>query len=91
MQPEFSGAPVRARHVAQRAVDGELVLYNPETQHVHVLNGTAAYVWTLCDGRHLPVEIVQELVEHYPESRPDIEQDVVATLTLFHTQGLLSQ
>jgi hypothetical protein len=39
----------------------ELVVYDVERNEVHCLNGTAARVWTLCDGKSTVAEIAQLL------------------------------
>jgi hypothetical protein len=69
--------PLRAARVAERLLDGEIVLYDPLHQRVHVLNATAATLWRLFDGRHAVPDIVDALAESYPESRQAIEADVV--------------
>jgi Coenzyme PQQ synthesis protein D (PqqD) len=82
--------PLRATHVAERLVEGELVLYNPASQRVHVLNATAACAWRLCDGRHTEADIVAALAERYPENRQAIQQDIAEMLDLFRAEDLLA-
>ncbi|RME59452.1 MAG: PqqD family protein [Caldilineae bacterium] len=43
----------------------ELVLARADGEAVHVLNATARYVWTLCDGRHTIEDIVHALEHHF--------------------------
>ena len=81
--------PLRADHLVERVVDGELVLYDPRRQYVHALNPTAAFVWRYCDGEHDAAGIASELAELYPESRDAIRQDVPEILRLFQKSGLL--
>ena len=82
-------SPARARHVTARVVDGELVLYDAKRQRVHVLNPTAAFVWSLCDGKHDEATIIASLAERYPDSRQAIEEDVPGILELVRSEGLL--
>ncbi len=86
---EVYSVPRRADHLAERLVDGELVLYDPQRQRVHALNPTAAFVWRACNGQHDEKSIIAELSERYPESRQTIEADVTEVLELFRTEGLL--
>jgi hypothetical protein len=91
MKEEVSNdRPVRSQRVAERSVDGEMVLYDPELKCVHVLNPTAAYVWRMCDGTHAPTDIVAALVSHYPESRADIAIDVPSILESFRAADLFA-
>ena len=82
---------LRADHLNERLVDGELVLYDHARQFVHALNPTAAFIWRACDGRHDQASIAAALAERYPESREAIEEDVLATLELFRAEGLLCE
>jgi len=86
---ERGRAPVRVRHLKERLLDGELVLYDPERQYVYALNPTAAFVWRACDGRHGAASIVAALAERYPESRREIEVDVPEIIERFRSDGLL--
>jgi hypothetical protein len=90
IQGEISARPFRDSRVAERLIDGELVLYDPTNQRVHVLNSTAAMTWLLCNGEHTAVEIVGALAERYPENRNQIEGDVPEILELFRAEGLLA-
>jgi len=89
LRPDSATFLLRADHVAERLLDGELVLYDPRRQRVHVLNPTAAVAWRLCDGAHTLDGIVAALAERYPRSRRAIEADVPEILRMFRTEGLL--
>ena len=41
----------RSAGILFEEVDGEIVVYDQENDRAHRLNGTAARVWKLCDGR----------------------------------------
>ena len=54
----------RAREDAVfRSLGREWVIYDPRTQLLHVLNTTAALVWSFCDGSRSPEEIAGDLTE----------------------------
>jgi hypothetical protein len=81
--------PRRAIRIADRLVDGELVLYDPDEQRLHVLNPTAGLIWRLCDGKHQESDLVDTLADRYPRSRSAIEEDVPRIIERFRTEGLL--
>ncbi len=41
----------RKSQLITKEVAGELIVYDRESDRVHCLNSTAAFVWTHCDGR----------------------------------------
>jgi hypothetical protein len=49
----MDNAPVRREDVVCKPLDeAETMLYDPETEAVHILNSTARLIWELCDGEH---------------------------------------
>lgn len=82
--------PRPARDYRVEEMDGELLLYHPQSTATVYMNHTAALVWQLCDGRRDVAEIVEILAESFPESRDDLRKDVVSTLDSFRQQGALS-
>ena len=94
---EFEGVPTslstvyprRAMRIADRLVDGELVLYDPDEQRLHVLNPTAGLIWRLCDGKHQESDLVATLADRYPRNRAAIEEDVPRIIERFRNEGLL--
>ena len=81
--------PRRAMRIADRLVDGELVLYDPDEQRLHVLNPTAGLIWRLCDGKHQQSDLVETLADRYPRHRSAIEEDVPQIIERFRSEGLL--
>ena len=81
--------PRRVAEIAARLVDGELVLYDPRTQRLHVLNPTAGLAWRLCDGQHDQASLVAALAELYPQDREAIAHDVDRLIERLHGEGLL--
>jgi hypothetical protein len=82
----------RAREdVVFRAVGDEWVLYDPETRQLHVLNLTAALVWTHCDGDHAVDDMVQAVAGAFPDApgADGVRDDVRDTLGTFADEGLL--
>jgi hypothetical protein len=52
---------IRSTQIFVQELPDELVVYDVERNEVHCLNGTAARVWTLCDGKRSVTEIAQLL------------------------------
>jgi hypothetical protein len=61
-------------------LDGEAVLFNPQTQTMHMLNATAWAVWRRCDGRTTIGELAASLAGEYaldPETARDHVEQLV--------------
>lgn len=79
----------RAEGVTEHTVDGELVLYDPVRQRVHVLNASAAVIWQLCDGTRTRNDFATALAWAWPEARSDFHADVADILRELEAEGLL--
>jgi len=89
---DTEAAQPRAREdVVLRSVAGDWVLYDPRTQDLHVLNVTAAAVWSAADGTRDVAAIADALGEHLDGApEPDqIQADVARVLARFRDDGLL--
>lgn len=64
----------RKRQLITKKVAGELIVYDRESDRVHCLNSTAAFVWTHCDGRTSVATIAQLLED---ETKEPVEQEIV--------------
>jgi hypothetical protein len=84
-------AKPRARpDVALRRVGSEWVLFDAARDRAHVLNLTAAVVWTFCDGAHEPDTMAEAIAADIPAPDPArIRGDVEDVLRRFATEGLL--
>lgn len=74
-----------------RPLAGEWVVFDPEGRRLHVMNLTAALVWSFCDGIRGRDEIVQKVREAFPAppDRERVEKDVDEALGTFRDKGLL--
>lgn len=82
--------PPRA-HLLETEVDGDISLYDPTSERVTVLNGTASDVWRLADGEHTVAEITDLLASSYGVEPASIAPDVLAVVTRFIEAGLLAR
>ena len=72
-----------------REVDDGFILYDPQTEKVHSLNPSAAYVWDCLDGRQSLAEIAEGLRESPGAGGRDLLGDVLAAVEGFRREGLL--
>jgi hypothetical protein len=72
--------PVAGQGIIEHEIDDDLVLYDPHSDSVHVLNETAAAVWWLCDGRRDGQQIAAEIGRLFGKPGPDVEAEVYGAL-----------
>jgi hypothetical protein len=76
-------------HILETDVNGDTSLYNPRTEQVTILNGTASDIWRLADGSHTLDEMTELLASAYRTSPEQIAGDVEAAVSDFVKAGLL--
>jgi hypothetical protein len=84
------GKPRQAASITEYELDDDVVLYDPRNDSAHVLNGTAAFVWSLCDGDHTIEQIADELGGVFKLSPGKVLADVQAALKNFGDAGLVT-
>ena len=89
--PEPSSHPCVRDDAVFRSLGPEWVVYDPQTQLLHLLNVTAALVWTACDGSRSLDDIAREVGEVLAEapSEDQVFEDVGAAIEEFRSHGLL--
>lgn len=75
--------------VVFRRVGEDWVLFDPATQRLHVLNLTAALVWSFCTGDHDVPAIDEEVRRAFGEA-PTGDTGVEDALRDFRSAGLLT-
>lgn len=86
---DLAFSPRHHPEVTTVELDDEAVLYDERTGVAHVLNGTAAVVWSCFDGSVSLGELVAELAEAYAVPAATIEEDVLSLARRLGGQGLL--
>lgn len=89
--PDLPDRPRVRDDAVFRPLAGEWVVFDPEGRQLHVMNLTAALVWSFSDGARTRDDIVREVREAFPEP-PDpklVEKDVDEALDTFREKGLL--
>jgi hypothetical protein len=76
--------------VEEAPLQGELMLFDPETSKFYVLNRTMAFVWRRCDGSHTPEAMLEGLRQEFAEVEPaHAEADLRAALAELVSLGLV--
>ncbi len=71
------------------AVEDDLCVYDPATDVVHLLNGSAAAVWERCDGTRTEPELAADLAAAYAADPAVVAADVAVVLHRLRRDGLL--
>lgn len=88
--PDVRGTPTARPDVILRRVGSEWVLYDAARERAHVLNLTAAVIWTYCDGTFPPSGIADAIVREVPGlDAARIRHDIHDVLRRFADEGLL--
>jgi hypothetical protein len=80
--------PVARADVTLQRVGREAILHDARNGKAHVINGSAAQLWELCDGRPLD-QLVAAFGALYGREPETVSGDVVKTLANFEAMGLL--
>ena len=75
--------------ILYRELRSGCVLYHPGTNEAHVLNLTAAYIWTCCDGEMDVPAIAAHVAKVCRLPLPEALRDVKKALKEFHAKKLL--
>jgi pyrroloquinoline quinone biosynthesis protein D len=74
--PSSQDRPRRRVDIVLQDVGGEAILIDPRTDEAHVLNGSAARLWQLCDGERTLDQLAAEFGAIYDLSAADVADDV---------------
>lgn len=76
--------------INEQELDNELILHDPATDKVHVLNKTAKIVWKLTDGKHTLEDVVNEIKSRFSENdNHNIKEDIETVIKGLEGNGLL--
>jgi len=64
-------------------LDGDLTVYDPRRNEVHVLNATAGDIWRLLDGSVDLDRVIEEIALAYATSAEEVRPHVVWTVARF--------
>jgi PqqD family protein of HPr-rel-A system len=81
--------PTARGDVTLQRVGREAILHDGQNGQAHVINGSAAQLWELCDGRPFD-ELVAAFAAVYGREPETVAEDVRKTLARFDSLGLLA-
>ena len=82
--------PLKKDGVMEQEMDQELILSDPGTGQIHVLNETTKVIWNLADGKHTLGEIEMEVRARFAGAdRHDIRADVEQAVITLKKKNLL--
>jgi pyrroloquinoline quinone biosynthesis protein D len=67
----------------------ETLLYRSGSPTVIYLNESAALVWKLCDGQRTVKDIVNILIENFPEAKSQLPYEVEQAVAMLLDKGAL--
>jgi hypothetical protein len=71
-------------------LDGDLTVYDPRRNEVHVLNATAGDIWRLLDGAHDLDGVTDAIAAAYSTSADEVGPHVERTVAQFVELDLLA-
>ena len=77
-------------HITSRMVDDEVFLMDLLSLHTYALNTTAAFVWSLLDGRRSMEDICRAAMERYDIAPETCRGEIGELLDLFIAERLIS-
>ena len=81
--------PRRRERYTVEWMDNEALIYRRPANVAIYLNETATVIWQLCDGARTVKEIVDILVEAFPDAAADVRADVKETIEELARNGAL--
>ena len=88
--PPESGNPRRNPDYGLVELDGRLYLRPASGDRGFRVNATFALVWRLCDGQHSLAEILDLLVECFPDPRAGLELELIDIVDKLVKMGLVT-
>jgi len=79
----------RKTEILREEIDEEVLLFNPKTRKTYVLNQMADVIWELCDGKHTPAGITDEIVDVLEVNSDQVRKDVLKVIKDFFDQNLV--
>ena len=86
------GLPRVREDLQEQQIGEDLMVYDARNHRVHILNGTAAAIYRMCDGEHDLDAMEREIrtLYHVAETQ-DVRQDILDTLALLGGKELFLQ
>jgi len=83
---------VKAKQVEEQNLADEAMLYDINTDYIHVLNPTAQEIWKLADGKHSQEDIVKHFIQNYPqEDEKKLKKDIDEAISNMLGKGIIRE
>ncbi len=80
----------KKKGISSQRLGQDLMLYDSESDKVHVLNETGAIIWELLDGKNTMGKIEKILAQRFDDASPqDISKDIEEILRKLEKEGLI--
>jgi len=83
--------PRKSDSLLFRELEDGGAIYDPETEQLHTLNSTAAYIWVLCTGEFTVEDIIVQLAHDFDKKEVDIKDQVFQAIKKFIENDLLEE
>ncbi len=82
--------PLKKDGIMSRKTGDEWVLYDTDEKSVHIVNSTAEFVWSLCDGTNTLKDIADKMRHTFnaPDGA-DLEKSVDSIIKNFSDLGIM--
>lgn len=81
--------PARVAGLVEEELDGETVVWDPATRHLHHLDGPATVVWGLVDGVMSTSEMALAIAQAFAAPEAVVLTDVGRLIEQLGAQGLV--
>ena len=81
----------RAGALPFQKLNEEVLVVDPKSREVHLLNPTATRIWELLERDHTAAELVTALASEYDADPVQVGRDVEALLVELGTKGLVAE
>ena len=85
-----ASTPARRTDVVVHELDGEALIYDPQSGDTHRLNATAAFIWRHCDGHTDAEAMTRRMTDTYEVEYDCALQHTGRMLSEFAAAGLLT-
>lgn len=72
-----------------RVIEGKALIVMPGSGETYTLNGTAARIWELANGRRAVKEIAAELCNEFDVAEPEAGRDALELLEKLEKEGIV--
>ena len=81
--------PRKLPEIKERNVGNEMMLYDVAGKTIHVLNNTASFVWTCCDGNHTTDDMVKKATGAFNITEDQANTDIEECLASFRELNII--